>query len=287
MSASHEDLDDDNSAGHSGGHDHGRWAVPYGDMLTVLMALFIVLYAMSSVDVGKFDQLAHSLKDGFNSPVKVVQVSPNPGAAETVPRKDASPLAEAKKEVASLEALKEAVKADLATKGMASAVEFKIDERGLTFKLLGTDTFFQPNSATLTGQAGAIISAITPHLALSPNNVSVEGHADARASTYPYQTNWDLASARATTVLRYMAEIGGIPGIRLSATSFGDAHPQVAGSTAEAYAANRRVDVVVLSNASDAAKALIPSVIDGTAGTKTPTKTTPTKNKTAPKTAGH
>jgi chemotaxis protein MotB len=285
MSASHDDSDDDDGGGHGGGHDHGRWAVPYGDMLTVLMALFIVLYAMSHVDIGKFDQLAMSLKEGFNSSVKVVQVEKSPGAAEAKPRKNVSPLAEAKKEVANLEALKQAVQSDLTSKGLAAAVDFKIDQRGLTFKLLGTDTFFQANSATLSDQAATIISAITSHLASAPNNVSVEGHADARASIYPYQTNWDLAGARSVTVLRYMAESGGIPGLRLTATSFGDAHPQDPGGSAEAYAANRRVDVVVLSNASEAAKALIPSVINGTAGTTSEPKTGTTKKTT--KTTGH
>lgn len=284
MSASHDDGLDDDDGGHGGGHDHGRWAVPYGDMLTVLMALFIVLYAMSSVDEGKYEALAASLADGFNSPIEVVLDSPDPGAPEEKPVEEMSPYEEALAEISDLAALKEAVESDLEAKGLAEGIEYEIDDRGLTFKLLGTDTFFESNSAILTGKANAVISTITPRLASDTRDVSVEGHADARAAAFPYETNWDLASARATTVLRYISEVGGVSGVRLSATSFGDAHPAVSGATNAAYSANRRVDLVVLSDASEEAKALIPGVIKGA---KSAEEAAPPKEKKKEASGGH
>jgi chemotaxis protein MotB len=286
MSASHDDSEED-SGGHSGGHDHGRWAVPYGDMLTVLMALFIVLYAMSSVDEAKYDQLAASLTDGFNSSVETAEETDLKGPEEEA--EPATPMEEAVEELTEMAALKDAVEADLASKNLAGSVEYLIDDRGLTFKLLGTDTFFESNSDVLSGRANQIISAINPHLVSLPNEISVEGHADIRKPSSPWDTNWDLASARATTVLRFITETGGVPGSRLSSTSFGDAHPQVEGGGVEALAANRRVDVVVASQASDAAKALLPKLVNGEAGgTEKPTETqTIEKKKITEDSSGH
>ena len=83
-----------------------------------------------------------------------------------------------------------------------------------------------------------------------PNHVMIEGHTDSRPiSTARYPSNWELSTARATSVLRYLVETRGFPGERASAAGYADTHPVEAGTSASALARNRRVEIVVLSTA--------------------------------------
>jgi chemotaxis protein MotB len=105
-----------------------------------------------------------------------------------------------------------------------------------------------------------VMDAIAPVLRDSSHDVSVEGHADQRSSTAPFATNWELSSARATQVLRDLVERGGLPVEHAQAVGFGSSRPLVQGSTDADLAANRRVDIVVLSNQSDDVSALLPKL---------------------------
>jgi chemotaxis protein MotB len=98
-------------------------------------------------------------------------------------------------------------------------------------------------------------------LATVPNEISVEGHADTTPAGAPYATNWELAGARGTAVLRYLVETDGIDPARISATSFGSARPSPGDP-----ALSRRVDIVLLTNLPDAAAALIPQALAASGG---------------------
>jgi chemotaxis protein MotB len=99
----------------------------------------------------------------------------------------------------------------------------------------------------------------------------VEGHADFRQPGAPYPTNWELSAGRATSVLRHLVEVDTFPQERIAAVSFGSARPlpTATGSTDQDLAANRRVDVVVLSNQPDKVRALIPQALTAPTGTAT------------------
>ena len=131
--------------------------------------------------------------------------------------------------------------------------------------LVGSETFFEPNDATLSGQAVSVLDIIGPILAGSQREVSVEGHADRHGVTLNYPTDWELSSARATQVLRHLVEKTGVAQERIGAIGYGSARPVDTGDDLAAMARNRRVDVVLLSNQPDNVRALIPSVLDGTA----------------------
>lgn len=244
-----------------------RWAVSYSDMVTVLMCLFIVMFAMSNVDKGKYEQLANSLAEGFG------QERENKGGADTtegliippelLAEKPVDDLAErAKIELDSLEELRERMRRSLAADGLQDAVQFVIDDRGLRVGLVGAETFFADNSADLSPKANAVLNAIGDVLAGTKNQVSVEGHADHRRPDYPFPTNWELSGGRATQVARFLVEHEGLPGGRIRATGFSDTRPVVKGETVDALARNRRVDVVVESTEEEQVRALIPALVE-------------------------
>ena len=253
-----------------------RWMASYMDMVTVLLCMFIVLFAISSVNEGKYDQLRNSLAAGFgvtkvnaNDPAdSTVQVMPDTvyakGEGATQADKALSEVQRAVKEVDELTALKEQIRVALAHEGLADSVRFVIDERGLTVRLVGTETFFQTGSAVLTAEAGRILDAVSPALVGTAHDISVEGHADYRKSVSPYPSNWELSADRAVHVLRHLVEVGGVAQERIAAVGYGAARPIATGTSPDQLAANRRVDIVVLSKESDAVRELLPKIVDKT-----------------------
>ncbi|MET4584012.1 chemotaxis protein MotB [Conyzicola nivalis] len=251
-------------------HVDERWMASYMDMVTVLMCMFIVLFAMSSVDADKFEKLKNSLATGFGAS-EVGSIDTAEGIVVPADRVGEegepveiplTPMELAKAEVDKLEALKEQMRVNLANNGLEHTVEFKIDERGLTIRLVGSETFFGSNSVALAGVAPAVLDAVSPVLAVTSYEIAVEGHADSRAPGAPFATNWELSSGRATQVLRRLVESGGVGQERIGAVGFGSARPMQTGDTEAAMAANRRVDIVVISDQPESVRALIPSVLE-------------------------
>lgn len=221
----------------------------YMDMVTVLMCLFIVLYAMSTVDAAKWESLKLALATGFGQeasegidtaegivvPEELVgQAGPSEGYAGYIPEPT---------EFEQMQQFADTISAQLGDSGLAAAVEFEIEDRGLVVKLTGVDTFFDGNSARLRPDALQLLDAIGPGLAASGRTLSIEGHADPRFNPAPYSTTWELAGARATSVLRHLVEVCGMPADKISGTTFGSARPSTDGDPA----LNRRVDIVVLT----------------------------------------
>jgi chemotaxis protein MotB len=243
-----------------------RWMASYMDMVTVLMCMFIVLFAMSTVDQKKFEQLANSLATGFGA-TDIGAIDTAEGIVVPEELVDATDvgftdLELAIQEVQRLEALRDQIDARLKEKKVEHTVEYELDERGLTVRLVGSETFFTNNSVTLSSAAKRVLDAMAPVLVKSTYGVSVEGHADRRKAVYPYATNWELAAGRSTQVLRRLVEAGGMPADRIASVGFGSARPIASGGSAAALAKNRRVDVVVLSDQPESIRSLIPMVVE-------------------------
>jgi len=242
-----------------GGHDgpDERWAVSYSDMVTVLMCLFIVLFAMSSIDKGKYDELRNSLAEGFGVPkeeVLVIDPSEGDGIVDEMFQK-------ALEERQSMEKLRADLQNALSNAGLEAAASFNIDERGLTVGLVSTETFFVTNSTELSRKAKSVLAAIGPVLAADDHSLSIEGHADYRPTDgQRFATNWELSAGRATSVLRNLVEVRGVEATRTKAVGFGSTRPIANGKSNAALAKNRRVDIVVLSNAPEDVRALLPDV---------------------------
>ncbi len=273
-----------------------RWMVSYSDMLTVMLGLFIVLYAMGQVDMQKFQALRASLAASFGhqailtgsngvltSSQDVAQdakqtttpsqafdpVTANVGlgaAAGTQPSVDAGVLSAARQEATRLEGVQKQIQQQLDAVGLGSAVQMRITDRGLVIGLVADDVFFASASAQLTATALHVLDAIAPAIVALPDEISVEGHANVLPVSGRYPTNWELSADRATQVLRHFVETNGLPANRVDAIGFGDARPAADATGDQALAVNRRVDVVVLSGASDQVRALVPGLVGADQG---------------------
>lgn len=195
-----------------------RWAVSYSDMMTVLMGLFIVLFAISQVDQQKFTALRDSLATGFGQgTVRSSVLESNPGVLDGVsaatdanevgtaglvtadkglgqqasapqaagaqkagasPTEDPKLLLAARAEAAHLEQIRDAIKSELGAVGLSDAVDYKITERGLIIGLVAQDVFFGPESAQLTPTSQRVIDTLSPTLRGITEQVSIEGHAN-------------------------------------------------------------------------------------------------------------
>jgi chemotaxis protein MotB len=295
------------SAGHGGkrrrkGHheeeheNHERWLVSYADMVTLLMCLFIVLFAMSQIDKQKFAALASGLSESFGAPISALpgSSSAEPSVLDGLPAPadialgvapdeevsqeqldaataqaavaEAQRVAqEAQAEYAELAATRDQLEAALTAAGYAGAARYEIDERGLVVHIVADEVLFDAEEATLRPEGRAILDAVAPTLGATANQLAVEGHANHLPVTAggPWPSNWELSAYRATTVVRYLADGGVLPG-RMVANGYSDTRPLVPPTDPTAITVNRRVDVVVLSTASAEANDLLPGLDAGT-----------------------
>jgi chemotaxis protein MotB len=253
---------------HGGHEEEGsseRWTTSYMDMVTVLMCLFIVLYAMSTVDKDKFEKLRLALSTGFGV-TKTEKIDTARGIV--VPKADVGKkgvdTTAYDAAVSQVDKLKEAEKAisqALAAQGLSSSVSFSLTSNGLTVSLVGAASFFAGNSAVLQPNTDRTLNVIGPVVAALPNQLAVEGHADSHGNPAPYPTDWDLAAARSTAVLKYLINYTGVPQPQIYSSSYGAARPLSDSMTPAQYALNRRVDIVVLSAATDDVKVLMAKVL--------------------------
>lgn len=262
--------------------NHERWMVTYADMLTLLLVLFIVLYAISSVNTSKFIQLKASLSSAFgNGPSPVLNggngpidgssaqqpTSTNPADAQlqqidkqlqVASNTDANA---AQREIDEFKQIEAAIKASLHKQGLDGTAEFTIDERGLVVTLVTDELVFSGNSAVLEPEGATILSAVIPPLRQIDNQIQVDGHTNQLlTSTAPYPSGWELSSARASSVVRYLIAHGPISASRLSAAGYSDQRPLLPASDPRSITRNRRVDVVVLSKLSATARATLPAL---------------------------
>ena len=274
--------------------NHERWLVSYADMVTLLMVLFIVLFAISQVDKEKYDQLATGLAESFGAPITSMGqgASAQPSVFDGYPQpvevpteilpvqqsaadaQDAQAAAaaqdlieqQAQEAYEQLAAIRDRLQADLARAGFPDAAQFEIDERGLVAHLVADGLLFSAESAVLRPEGKAIIEAVGPTMQAIPNQLRVEGHANSVPVTPggPWLSNWELSAARSSVIVRYIISADGIAGDRLAAIGFSDTRPLVPDSDPAALTVNRRVDIVVVSTAPAAANALLPA-IDATA----------------------
>ena len=256
--------------------DHGhqgpdeRWMASYLDMVTVLMCMFIVLFAMSTVDQEKFEALRSSLATGFGTEVSestdasegvVVPVELIDEQGEGFTAVEPIPAAvEAQAEYGNLADLRTRLQQALDARGLGDAATFTIDDRGLTIGLISAETFFDTNSADLSDKAREVLDATGAVLATVHHKISVEGHADHRPPMAPFTDNWQLSSARSTGVLRYLVDQQQVGSERITSIGYGASRPLAEGWSESAMATNRRVDIVVLSDADDEVRALLPQV---------------------------
>jgi len=235
--------------GDGGGHDNAgsmRWLLTYADMITLLMAFFIMMYSMSVLNMEKFREVAFSIRSGFGGPLEG-----GPGMLSFPQRKDSltpnlDDLSESSGPGA-IPGVAEEIREYIKQQGLGTVVRIRVEERGLVVSLVTDEVLFDIGHAQLRPKAKRILAKVAEVVRDIPNDIAVEGHTcDLPIKTAQFPSNWELSTARATTVVRYLIEGSGLSPRRVSAAGYADSRPLVSNDSEAHRMLNRRVDIVIL-----------------------------------------
>ncbi len=256
-------------AAHEEEHEsHERWLITYADMITLLMVLFIVLYSIGQVDLAKFEQLRVGLPNNGGRPIagpgkldggpsvlggsSMLEEAPLTQAAELALDEKQAREKAFRVEQRELAQTREAITNELEAAGLSDAVLFRLEARGLIVVIASDRVLFETGSDVISPAGAQVLDHLIGPIAMVDNKVSVEGHTDNTpihgGGRFP--TNWELSTARATSVARSL-EQRGISSPRLSAVGYGEFAPTASNDNPEGRAANRRVEIVVHARVQD------------------------------------
>lgn len=233
-------------------HDnHERWMVSYADFITLLFAFFVVMYALSSVNEGKYRVLSDSMVTAFrnvhindNSPIPLITIPPvqiqksTPSAApqESTKEKQRGKMRSVAKDIMD-------VMAPLIEQGKVRVIE---TSRGVSVEI-NDSILFSPGQALLQPPLIKAMQGIAEVLVPTDFPVIIEGHTDnVPIKTAQFPSNWELSAVRATTVLRLFADAG-VSADRLTAIGYADTRPVEPNLLADGRARNRRVTILIES----------------------------------------
>jgi chemotaxis protein MotB len=253
-----------------------RWLLTYADMLTLMFALFMVLFSISSVNISKYESLQQSLKAAFSGSIlsggkailqsgsentrahtpatsavpSIVPLTPNiPKPSDTSAAQITKAMLAAsasQREQQGFKKLQRELNSYAKSHGFGNQVQAVIDQRGLVVRVLTDKLLFDSGSATLQPAGLPLLDEIGRLLNVDQKHpITVEGNTDNQpieSSQFP--SNWELSTDRASTVVRDLIAHG-INEQRLSAAGYADLHPLASNATATGRARNRRVDIVL------------------------------------------
>ncbi|HKK20138.1 MAG TPA: flagellar motor protein MotB [candidate division Zixibacteria bacterium] len=213
-----------------------RWLLTYADLITLLLAFFIVMYSMSRVDAKRFGKMAEALNGVLKGGTTVLD----------------KPASSAQKghgllQIGDLNMIQKQIEQRFSKLGREDVVQTEITERGLVVHIMES-ALFKVGSATLEPKAKDVLDIVYDQMKGIPNHVRVEGHTDDRPiNTALFPSNWELSTARATEVVRYFIDKFNFPPDKLSALGYGEFRPIRPNNSIENRAKNRRVDIVILT----------------------------------------
>lgn len=231
------------------------WLLTYSDMVTLCLTFFVLLYSFSTLDAIKWKSVVISVQGALG---------PLDGGKNLIdgpPGNDPSGVLKQEEQVQDLSRMDEFLRyqqdmkkleevrgqlAEYLEKGnIASSVVLAMEERGLVLRFQDS-VLFAKGRAELLPAAVGILENVTGILKSIDNDVRIEGHTDDLPINTPrFPSNWELSTARATNVLRFMIDEG-MPGKRLSAVGYGEFRPLIPNSSEENRGKNRRVDIVII-----------------------------------------
>src|SRR5215470_9724039 len=235
--------------------NHERWLVSYADFITLLFAFFTTLYAISTVDQRKAGKLMYSMRTAFNmdffkgvpgtassSLVTILASIAPPPEKQKEEGPEEKPAGQGSDRMSALSRKLGELSVDPMLRGK---IQIRMEARGLVVSLAEAGFF-------ASGSAGVRTDAVEPLLALGRTfddpsfRVTVEGHTDnVPVKNAKFGSNWELSTARASTVIALLIEKGGISPTRLSAAGYGEFKPVAPNDSDDGRARNRRVDIVI------------------------------------------
>lgn len=230
--------------------NHERWLVSYADFMTLLFAFFVVMYAISSINEGKYRVLSNALTGAFGKTISPLGKIPEAPEAQTfkldpipVVKQKAEPLRKEREQMTVIARDILAVLEPLVREGKVQVTQ---TSRGVTIEI-NASVLFAPGEAKLNDFSSQALKAIASVLAADTHEIQVEGHTDnlpIKNQTFP--SNWELSAVRASAVARLFTE-NGVDEKRMTAVGQGPKQPVGSNLTAEGRARNRRVTVTILA----------------------------------------
>jgi chemotaxis protein MotB len=240
--------------------------ISWADMTTLLWACFVLLWSFSTLDLAKFQAAMSSLQGALG----VLQGGAMVLNAGQIPQTKSAAKRPADKK--DMENIRQRVKKKADEAGYKDSVQVSLTDHGLMIRFADT-ALFDPGSIDIKDQALPVLDSIAQELSQIANPVRVEGHTDPTPiSTSLFPSNWELSTGRATAIVHYFIEQGGLTPDRLSAAGYAFYHPVAPNNTPENRGRNRRVDVIVL-NSGDNSPPLSPSREDALSYLESPEST--------------
>jgi len=235
--------------------NHERWLVSYADFMTLLFAFFVVMYAVSSVNEGKYRVLSNALGSAFGQARITPQVGPH-NLDQVAPPLPLQPLQlrhprsrsndTLRREKERMTAMARSLLDVLAPLVRQGKVRVTQSSRGVNIEI-NASVLFAAGEARLTAESNQALTAVAAVLKDDEHAIQVEGHTDTTPiATTLFPSNWELSAVRASSVVRLFIE-NGVAKQRLTALGYGDTRPVDANDTPEQRQRNRRVEVVILS----------------------------------------
>ncbi|MEB3101890.1 flagellar motor protein MotB [Ferviditalea candida] len=244
---------------HNEEHADETWLIPYADLLTLLLALFIVLFATSKIDLKKFDEMMISFNSvlsggtGLFEKSTVVPIGTDTAQKAKIEVKDNTLRKEQaeklQKEMQDLQNLKKKIDAYIDKNGLNSQLQTTLNSQQLVLKI-SDNALFPSGSANVKPEAQKLASNISVLLEQYPQyEVIVSGHTDNRPiHTAEFESNWDLSTARALNFMKILIQDNNLDKKRFSAVGYGEFRPVESNDTEEGRAKNRRVEVSIFRN---------------------------------------
>lgn len=216
-----------------------RWLLTYADLITLLLAFFIMMYVFSKKDAYKYDEVASHLKTIFSG---------GTGLAGKGSVTATSPIDMPSRGASSGE-IKRQLEGEFLDKNHdntgAENISVLSDERGIVIRVLDK-AFFDEGKAELKEGAKNALDKIVPIIKDVENHIRIEGHTDnVPINTSEFKSNWELSVRRATEVVRYFIEKRGLPPERISATGYAEYRPISQNNSPKNRALNRRIEIIV------------------------------------------
>jgi len=238
---------------HHDEHMDESWLVPYADILTLLLALFIVLFASAQIDQKKFDMIAQSFSAAFSGSPSVFDNNQAITPEVNAPRPDQADLDKTKeqehlKETIQLLEVKKALDKYIQQNNLVGQLNTALTEDGLMIRIKDT-ALFPSGSAELRPESQRFGTEIAKMLMTLQQKVVISGHTDnVPINTREFPSNWELSSMRSINFMKSLLKEGNLKPERFSAIGYGEYRPVATNDTAEGHSQNRRVEVLIMRN---------------------------------------
>ena len=224
------------------------WLLPYSDLMTLLLALFICLFAISQTDQTKLQQMAQAFTAAFNmgGPSFFNQAGPNASMQREIMSAEDQGNAAYIEENRTLEQLQRQLDEYIEQNNLQDQLSTQLEEEGLMIRIKER-ALFPSGSAELVAESQRIGPIVAGLLAAVPERVLISGHTDTDPiSTAQFPSNWELSSVRAMTFMKYLLSINpNLNPARFSAIGYGEYRPIAPNDTAENKQQNRRVEILI------------------------------------------